>query len=84
MQTYEIHHRGHSWTVSGENATEHVRYWKQQGATVTATMKPEHEPNGINIQRLTKTELENLNRIAEAEGWDQISHMLRDEWQTRL
>jgi hypothetical protein len=47
-------------------------------------MKPEHEPNGINIKRLTQSELENLNRIAEAEGWDEISHMLRDEWQTRL
>jgi hypothetical protein len=84
MKVYQIDHRGHSWTVSGENATEHVRYWKQQGATVKAEMKPEHEPNGINIQRLTQAELENLNRIAEAEGWDEISHMLRDEWQTRL
>jgi len=81
---YLITYRGHEWPVSGDGAADVVSYYKQQGATVKAEMKPEHEPNGINIQRLTQSELENLNELAEAEGWDEISHMLRDEWQTRL
>jgi hypothetical protein len=81
---YTIKHRGHEWQVSGANAADIAQHYQEQGAEITAEMKPEHEPNGINIKRLTQSDLENLNRLAEAEGWDEISHMLRNEWQTRL
>lgn len=80
---YTISHRGHEWQVSGGNAADIAQHYQEQGATVKAEMKPEHEPNGINIKRLTQTELEKLNRIAESNEWTEVTHMLKDEWQTR-
>jgi hypothetical protein len=80
---YEISHRGHNWTVSGPNAADIAQHYQGQGATITAEMKSQ-QPNGINIKQLSKDELENLSRIAEAEDWGEISHMVRNEWQTRL
>jgi hypothetical protein len=80
---YTISHRGHEWQVSGGNAADIAQHYQAQGATVKADMKPERGPNGITIQRLTESELKYLNRIAEANEWDEISHMLKDEWQTR-
>jgi len=73
--SYRIQHNGHEWSTKDAEAAQH---YAEQGATVKAVTLNESDISGIPVKRLGLDQLEELSRLAEAEGWNHVQTMTRD------
>lgn len=79
---YTVNHRGREWYLD-ESDRHALEYWQQRGAKITAEVMTQ-DIEGISLTRLTHSELENLNEIAESMDWQYVSRMVREERQQRV
>jgi len=78
---YTINNRGREWYVEDADVAQ---YWKQKGAEVKAQTMSGPDVTGIPMQRLTETQLNDIEELAEAMDWDEVGYMVTDEQQQRV
>ena len=78
---YLVNHNGREWYPTDEDK-HHLRYWKDHGATITA--ETTSEEGGIPLSKLSTDAVGELATVADANGWEQVTQMIRAEQQKRV
>jgi len=80
---YIVNHQGRTWYLDGDDK-DVLDYWKQRGAAIKAETTTEHDVRGIPMQHVGDRDLERLGDMAQAEGWEHVMRMIKNEQQQRV